>query len=146
LGNTTLRAALRIIGSLQRSKVPWIFEHPHSSFAFQTPEFKRILSANTVHFRVLDQCRYGAKWRKRTRLVCGNLCEQDTEKLGLMCTGSGGFCGNGVRHWVLEGNSGGQRRTAIAAAYPKRMARALAQTLLAPIFAEIFNGVRRGDA
>jgi len=146
VGNATLRAALRIIAALQRAGVPWIFEHPHASFAFQTPEMQRILAAQTVHVRVLDQCRFGAKWRKRTRLVCGNLSEQDTEKLGRLCTGGGGFCGSGVRHWVLEGNCGGQRRTAIAAAYPARMARALAQTLLAPIVAEIFNGLRTGEA
>ena len=78
--------------------------------------------------------------------MCGNLSDQDTENLGRLCTGSGGFCGSGVKHWVLEGKSGGQRRTAIAAAYPTNMAQALAHTVLAPIFAEIFNGLRTGEA
>ena len=139
LGNRTLEAALRIIRALQRARVPWIFEHPHSSYAFKTPEMQEILAAPTVHTRVLDQCRFGAKWRKRTRLVCGNLDVLDTIKFDRLCTGSGGYCGSGLRHWVLEGNSGGQRRTAIAAQCPAKLSTALAQALLAPILATLYN-------
>ena len=141
-GNKTLKAALSIIGMLHRAKRPWIFEHPHASFAFKTPEMLRLAAAPRVHFRVLDQCRFGAKWRKRTRLMCGNLDEQDTESLERWCAGRGGLCGSGVKHWVLSGSCGGR---ALAEAYPQKMAQALARSLLAPLFGQVYNGLRNPD-
>ena len=72
--------------------------------------------------RTLDQCRFKACWRKRTRLLCGHLDSQDTEALGRMCTGSGGYCGTGKKHWILSGSAGGCDRTSVAAAYPPQLA------------------------
>ena len=34
VGNATLKAALTLMKAFTRAGVPWIFEHPHSSFAF----------------------------------------------------------------------------------------------------------------
>ncbi len=139
LGNATLRAAIALIKVFHRLKIPWILEHPQASFAFQTRELQKIMSDDNVSSTVLDQCRYGTLWRKRTRLLCGNVAEQDLEKLKLMCTGSGGFCGNGRRHVILQGSAGGRDRTAAAQAYPPRLATAFAQVLTSSARAGIYN-------
>ena len=97
------------------------------------------MSDENVSIAVLDQCRYGTRWRKRTRVLCGNVADQDLEKLKLMCTGSGGFCGNGRRHVILQGSAGGRDRTAAAQAYPPRLATALAQVLTSSARAGMYN-------
>ena len=139
-GNQLLQASFDIIHRLQKRKVPWIFEHPHSSYAFQTEQMKAWMLEPSIHARVLDQCQYGTKWRKRTRLVMGNVDELDSLKLGHGCRGSGGWCSSsGRKHVILQGSSGHGDKTAAAAAYPKRLCTALAQTLLAAARARRYN-------
>ena len=139
LGNATLRAAISLIKVFHKLKIPWILEHPHASFAFQTPELKEIMAQTNVSAAVLDQCRYGTPWRKRTRVLCGHVTDQDLTRLSLMCTGSGGLCGNGRGHVILQGSSGGRDRTAAAQAYPQRLATAFAQVLTSSARAGIYN-------
>ena len=100
---------------------------------------KRWLQDPRVHVRVLDQCQYGTSWRKRTRMVLGNIDELDTLKLGHMCRGSGGWCSRGRRHTILQGSSGHGDKTAQAAAYPRRLCTALVQALLSTARARRYN-------
>ena len=138
-GNELLQASFNIIKILHKRKVPWIFEHPHSSYAFQTEAMKAWLLDPSVHARVLDQCQYGTRWRKRTRLVLGNVDELDSLRLGHGCRGSGGWCSSGRKHVILQGSSGHGDKTAAAAAYPRRLCTALVQTLLASARAKRYN-------
>eukprot|EP00974_Lingulodinium_polyedra_P051877 4988650-Lingulodinium_polyedra.AAC.1 len=67
-GNAAMRSALRILGWLQRRQVPWIFEHPYSSFCFKTEQWATLLQTPGVVINMCDQCRYGTPWRERARL------------------------------------------------------------------------------
>jgi len=136
-----MRAALTLIEILEELALPWIFEHPHASYCFKNEEWLRILRRPHVHERVLDQCRYGAKWRKRTRMICGNCDEYTSERLSLRCTGKRGFCShNGRKHLRLEGVSPqGVAWTSIAQAYPPRLCHAVAAVLTDNARASIYN-------
>ena len=134
-----MRAALCIIRSLQRAKVPWMLEHPHASYAFQLAEVRRLRRSPGVSEVVLDQRRFGSRWRKRTRLLIGNVEYDDVQCLRRLCTGSGGYCGNGKRHVVLQGSAGGRDRTAVAQKYPGRLATAMARVLTATAIANVYN-------
>ena len=139
-GSATMQAAFEIIKSLQRQRVPWVLEHPHASYVFKTTQMLQWLESDSVHFRVVDQCRFGSPWRKRTRLVFGNVDPLDTERLNVMCTGGGGFCGDGKRHVILQGGAGhGKDMTSLAQAYPKRVCVAMAQSLTAAGRAKLYN-------
>ena len=140
LGNATMRAALILIRLFDRLRIPWILEHPHASFCFKTVEMIAIMKWPRVVEVVPDQCRFGTPWRKRTRLLCGNIDEQDLTRLRLRCTGSGGLCGSGKRHVVLQGATGGRAMTSIAQAYPTRLGTALAHALTNRARAGLYNG------
>ena len=90
---------------------------------------------------VVDQCSFGAKWRKRTRLACGNLEEQDLEIFkGRLCRGTSFRCSTtGQPRWILSGTEKGRDRTSLAAAYPKRFAAALARCLTSVLRSSIYN-------
>ena len=139
-GNRTLKAAMKLIRLFHRLHIPWVFEHPHSSFAFKTDELTKIASAEHVHERVLDQCRFGTPWRKRTRLLMGHIDPQDTERLRLMCGGSGSTCHTGRKHVVLAGRSpSGGTMTAGSQSYPMKLCEALAHALTSEARASLYN-------
>jgi len=141
-GNRTLLAAIKLIQLFHRLHLPWILEHPHSSFAFKTDELIELSEDSRVHMRVLDQCRYRTPWRKRTRLLIGNIEPQDTERLGLMCEGSDGICHTGRRHVVLAGRSpSGGTMTAGSQSYPVSLCEALAHALTSAARAALYNDV-----
>ena len=78
---------------------------------------------------IFDQCGYGAKWRKRTRVAawhCGSL-----DHLRRVCRGHHGTCSfSGIGHIVLSGtDKKGRLLTAQAQIYPKELCRAFANVL-----------------
>ena len=138
-GNATAKASLEILSWLNRVRTPWILEHPHGSYLWQTKQMQKVLAECEVF--VVDQCRFGAKWRKRTRLACGNLEEQDVEIFkDKLRRGAKGCCSTtGWPHWILSGAEKGRDRTSLAAAYPSRLAAALARCLTSVLRSSIYN-------
>mgnify|MGYP001209000612 CR=1 FL=1 len=111
-----------------------MLEHPINSRIWHTPELVSLARKHHGLFVTLDQCGYGAKWRKRTKLMCFNVFPEDLSKLSRLCRGPNGCCSfSGNPHVILEGlASPGVKWTAVAAAYPRRLADLMVQTLLAP--------------
>ena len=107
-------------------------EQPAGSYLLKLASWRRILQLPGIYVVFLDQCRFGAaapdqpfrKYRKRTVLVA-NFCEILRLRAPCRCREA---------HVELAGKVkiNGQyfQRSALAAAYPARLARALASTLL----------------
>ena len=68
-----MQNTLKIIAAAMEAKVPWIFEHPASSYFFDTDEFKKLSRHHAVETLTFDQCFFKTEYRKRTRLVGFNL-------------------------------------------------------------------------
>ena len=132
LGNSCFKSAYEIICCLNKYGIPWILENPHSSKCWYLPEMQKLMSLPTVHVRVTDFCCYGTRWRKRTRLLIGNIDPQDSLGLQKTCSGTRGFCGRSNRkHFQLTGSGpGGVPWTRIAQPYPRQLCHVLAHTLV----------------
>lgn len=133
-----MRIAFKLMHEILTAGASWGFEHPLNSYVFRTREMQELLANPRVHTLVLDQCAFGARWRKSTRFVFGNVCEQDTMSLRLRCCGKHGMCSlTRKRHVTLQGRSSSGRNLAEeAAAYPPRLYHALAKALTAATFAK----------
>ena len=133
VGNACILAALKIIKTLDRHGVPWVLENPHSSKMWYLPplvDFQNSCHTTTI---VTDFCQWGTRWRKRTRLLAGNINPIDLERLQKICRGSRGLCSRtGCQHFQLTGsNSHGVPWTRVAQPYPARLCHSLAHSLLA---------------
>ena len=67
-GNRLLRTALLIMRWLHQAGVPFRFEHPVSAFSWFTPALLTWCNTSSCEVCVLDQCRFGQRWRKRIKL------------------------------------------------------------------------------
>ena len=97
--------------------------------------FATAKTARQCQFRAVftDFCQYGCRWRKRTKLLCGNLDAQDVARLEKLCTGRGLCSRTHLPHLQLTGsNHQGIPWTRIAQPYPTGLCRDLAFTLTSP--------------
>ena len=59
---------------------------------FHIPELLHIVNrGRNVFAAVADQCQFGRRWRKTTKIVIGNVCELDILRLNKRCTGCRGL-------------------------------------------------------
>jgi uncharacterized protein (DUF1501 family) len=139
LGNNIFRHALRLLRWLAKAKLPCVLEHPINSRIWHTKELQALIAQFGGIIQVLDQCQFGTRWRKRTKLLFINVTWDDTVKFGRDCTGTNGMCNRtGCPHLILEGSArGGMRWTTIAAAYPPKLNKMLAQTVLSETRAQL---------
>ena len=95
----------------------WI-ENPNASWMFKLPEWKALVARwPEMKFWVVDYCRYGTAWRKRTKIGSNT-------RLG----GFRNLCTGGHQRVVLKGHSH-QRKclwTLVAQPYPRGVAEAIA--------------------
>ena len=68
LGNRTFRAALWLLRMFCRASLPVMIEHPVNSRIWHTPDLISLAQRFRGLSVTLDQCGYGARWRKRTKL------------------------------------------------------------------------------
>lgn len=90
LGNSWFETCFKVISCLQSYRVPWILEHPASSKRWFLPPMTPLLEQCLL--LEVDLCQFGAPWKKRTKLLCGNFDLQDTARLLRGCGGVGGWC------------------------------------------------------
>ena len=141
-GNACARAAFKIINRCLAANIPWALEHPRSSRLWHTPQAKRLLQRPHVFLVHLDQCQFGTPWRKATSIMCGNVCEQDLVHVQKRCRPNRHHCCSrpGKRHVVLQGqHASGIPMTAIAAAYPPKLAQAIVTVLTSNLRATRFS-------
>ena len=140
--NRITRAVIRLVRAMDRAGLPWIVENPDSSLIWHLPFFRDIVNKSHVEVVRADHCRFGRSWRKRTRFVCGNIAREDLGRLDKQCAGTRGVCPHNSdhKHFQLQGASpSGVLWTTIAAAYPPKMAAALAHALTACALEEDMN-------
>ena len=91
VSNAIMYFVLRIIRVCNKHNVPWMLEHPASSYMFRCPPFAKLLSARSSVSEIIDQCQYGTSFRKPTKLAMGCGC---ISRLYLVsrCRPVGGFC------------------------------------------------------
>ena len=133
-GNACALAAIQLIKDLNKNKIPWILEHPRTSRLFWTPEMKHIMAQANVTVVHCDQCQFGARWRKSTTFVCGDLNPIAVGTLDRRCrSGRSRICTKSHRpHLVLRGTSPyGVPWTSIASTYPPSLCKRLATLLVA---------------
>lgn len=131
-GNACFWAALKFIKWLDKHNIPWILEQPSSSKAWYLPEVVALEQSNHTHALLTDFCQFGTRWRKRTKLLFGNLAEDDIARCSRMCHGPPGICSRTHKHhFQLTGsNRNGIPWTRVAQPYPAALCHNIAYTLL----------------
>ena len=116
-GNRIALWAIKIVSlALVLNLSVWL-ENPASSWMFRLPEWLMLCQQHPeLKPWTVDYCRFGTKWRKRTRFYTN--------------TALGGFktlCTRDHEHLLLRGRSQKHRKswTAVAQAYPKGVAKAV---------------------
>ena len=130
LGNVTMRSAYKIARRAVAGNIPVVLEQPCASLMLVTPEHKRLAEDQTYRFMNIDQCQYGARWRKRTSLCFWNTISPDA--LDVRCGGHNGICDpTNKYHIQLQGKApGGRNWTSITQHYPKRLCNAISRILI----------------
>ena len=137
IGNLCFLSAFKIIEWLDQAGIPWILENPHASKCWYLPQLQALQQSSHTHTVVVDFCQYHTIWRKRTRLLCGNINTDDLERMRLRrCSGTRGYCSRTQRkHFQLSGsNKKGIPWTRVAQPYPPRLCHDLAHALLSHRF------------
>ena len=90
VGNQLMKLTIRLVHLCLHLCIPWCFENPAYCRTFDTPEWQSIIAKPGVHEVVFDQCSFGTRWRKPTRLVFGCIDESDLGMSeGRVCSGHG---------------------------------------------------------
>jgi hypothetical protein len=129
LGNVTMRQTAEFIHCCTRHHVPVILENPVASMLWLAPPIRSQLNAPSCQVVSVDQCQFGARWRKRTRLASWHCPIVQLQRL---CSGRKGVCNRTDKpHIVLSGTSKerGVLWTALAQTYPDPFCRAGAGAL-----------------
>jgi hypothetical protein len=117
-GNRQLRSTCSIIRTCITCRVPCVLENPVNSMLWSAPEMLKLCN-NSKHQQVnFDQCQFGTRWRKRTRISCW--CCIIPDMFHKLCTGHGGVCSLTKKpHIVLAGcNPEGKLWSSLAQTYP----------------------------
>ena len=120
---------------VEKDRVPWVIEHPRSSRAWYLPFFRQLVKRKHIIVCDMDQCQYGTRWRKSTRLICSRIDACSAPRLQSKChKDSKGNCSKTHKpHIQLRGtHPSGVPWTSVAASYPKQMAKHVAFCLLEP--------------
>ena len=132
MGNLQLRRLLPLLRLLVKYKSPFTLENPGSSNIWWIPQLRALLRFRGVQLIEIDQCFFGRRWRKRTKLLCVFLDDQDLESLSqCRCHGRRICQHTGRRHIQLTGHSkSGVPMTFLAQEFPARLSNKLAHCLV----------------
>lgn len=132
-GNRCFKAALQIVQWLDQLRIPWILENPATSKCWRLPPLQKLERSPHVVCVLADFCQYGCAWRRRTKLMCGNLDSQDVDRLHRLCTGRGLCSRTQKSHFQLTGsNRQGIPWTRVAQPYPAGLCKDVAFSLTSP--------------
>ena len=129
LGNLQMYKTADIIRCCIKFGVPCMLENPINSMLFQAFPIAKLLKHKSCSSVTFDQCQFGTRWRKRTRLAMWNC--SDCSSLDRRCSGSAISCSaSGKLHILLQGsNPDGILWTKIAQEYPAKLNYCVAHTL-----------------
>ena len=126
LGNRLARVALQLAHLFQKLGIPWIIEHPATSYFWKCAETQTLMSQPKVETIIFEQCAFGSRHRKSTTLMCGHLDRHDLDNFAnCRCPVAGPCSFSGRSHIVLVGS-----QTSKSQHYPPALAQRLADLLL----------------
>ena len=122
IGNLHAAFTLRVVLACIQAAIGYFVENPDGSFLWLQPAWVQSRLALMENAYRFDQCRFGALWRKRTRLATN---------LGFK--GMRHLCLGGHDHIILRGRSGHHMLnwTRVAQVYPRRLCHQVADELCA---------------
>jgi hypothetical protein len=127
LANQVTRNAFRIALACEKHSIAFSVENPHSSLIWQTNAYVVLNLQVKMHEIVIDYCRWGEPWRKRTRFA--TWCPGRSaflSDLGLLC--EGGHSHTQLSGWKpLNKEDAIMRPTGGTAAYPEQLCEAWAR-------------------
>ena len=127
LANRVTKNAFRIARACETNLIPFSVENPHGSLMWKTNAYLLLSLQVQMSEIVLDYCRWGEAWRKRTRLA--TWCPWSPaflSDLGLLC--EGGHSHTQLSGWKpLNKDNAVMRPTGGTAAYPAQLCMAWAK-------------------
>lgn len=121
-GNKSAKWLLRLMQISLDSSIQFWLENPDLSWLFRLPCWKKFVlkHCHKLGFWRTDFCRFGKKWRKRTRILTTTILRNQKT-----------LCLGGHVHQTLRGRSAWHRKswTLVAQPYPRGLCRALATGL-----------------
>ena len=122
-----VRAVIEIIKILVRFRIAFALEHPENSYMWHIEFFKLLAADSDFRMVTVDQCAFGAPWRKRTKFLLFLVDGNDADALAKMrCCGRTVCSFSGKKHVQIIGS----RLSTQASAYPQGLSRTLARMLL----------------
>ena len=120
IGNKHADFILRVVLLAQSYELAWWVENPDGSFLWLMPEFLRAGVGSWKHSYRFDQCRYGTRWRKRTRIATNTLLRDLRE-----------LCRGGHSHQQLRGRCAALKSswTHVAQRYPRDLCHDIATAM-----------------
>ena len=121
-GNSTAKWLIVLVEAALKAGCHFWIENPAMSWLFRLPEFLELLERHSkrIGFWIADYCRFGRKWRKRTKFLtsCG------IRGVKTLCKGC-------KEHLKLRGRSSyhGKSWTLVAQPYPKGVCKVIATSL-----------------
>jgi len=128
IGNRTLIASTQLIRLGLQFGLPMLIENPCTSRLWKAPKLLRLTADSDLC--IFDQCQYGSRWRKRTKVHGWNV--SNLSRLRRLCSGRKGLCSkSGLHHLILSGNDPASKlpMTRIAQTYPAMLSKVLASIL-----------------
>ena len=128
-----------VIRTCIRCNTPCMLENPMQSLMWSAPAISRLVFKDSCQSVLLDQCQFGTRWHKRTRIAAWNCI--DISSLARLCTGKKGVCSKtSIKHIVLTGRIAHSNKlwTSIAQEYPRELSQCLASCLVESVQANRF--------
>ena len=128
-GNKIMTAVCRVIRACVRRGVPCVMMHPSQSLLWRTPSMQKLSKLRSCRSLVIDMCRFGAPWRKRTRCWSWHAPPPYAPAL---CPSVKGVCHTGRAHAHLTHRcpTSGQQWMQIADLHPPKFAAFAASWLI----------------
>ena len=142
-GNIFLRFSMSLLAICRRLHIIAVMENPHTSMIWHNPLVVKARGWREAREFVVDFCRYGTPWRKRTRLLALHC---DLSASSVRCEGVRGCCSETQRpHERLMGRRPGEKidRTKLAESYPVKWTRALVADLCLALRDQDLEPLRR---
>jgi hypothetical protein len=133
--NRLARHTLLVVKSCALKGIITTIENPQSSMLWELPDWKQELLASYADID-LDQCQFGAAWKKPTKWRCFNLF--NVSCLALRCTSSHICSASGKEHVILRGRCPGSNIpwTRVAQSYPFKLCHFFASFIKLQVLSE----------
>ena len=126
-GNMFAKVALNLIWAALLRGVQGFASASYGSFIWRLPEWRALCAHHEIEELVFDQCQFGARWRKRTKIIFWGM--RVPKHLSKICAGSRGLCScTGRPHKYTKTLGSEQPRSS----FPNKLNIELARAFLGP--------------